>query len=81
MIPMRRNRKNPVQLDDFVYGLRNRTGRRLDTLRCSRRLATRQDKTADSYGSFIQLAVIRLWSCRGPDRDAQGRARSWSAGP
>jgi len=61
MIPARRNRKNPVQIDDFVYGLRNRIERCFNKLRCSRRLATRYDKTADSYLGFIHLASIRLW--------------------
>ncbi len=61
MIPARRNRKNPVQIDDFVYALRNRIERCFNKLRCSRRLATRYDKTADSYLGFIYLASIRLW--------------------
>lgn len=61
MIPARRNRKNPVQIDDFVYALRNRVERCFNKLRCSRRLATRYDKTADSYRGFIHLASIRLW--------------------
>lgn len=76
MIPVRRNRKHPVQIDDFVYGLRNRTEGRLDKRRCSRSLATRYDTTADSYVGFIYLASIRLWCCGGPDRDAQGRTRN-----
>lgn len=61
MIPARPNRKHPVQIDDFVYGLRNRIERCFNKLRCSRRLATRYDKTADSYLGFIHLASIRLW--------------------
>lgn len=61
MIPARRNRKNSIQIDDFVYALRNRIERCFNKLRCSRRLATRYDKTADSYLGFIHLASIRLW--------------------
>jgi transposase len=61
MIPARRNRKTPVQIDNFVYGLRNRIERCFNKLRCSRRLATRYDKTADSYLGFIHLASTRLW--------------------
>ncbi|WP_373491520.1 transposase, partial [Parasphingorhabdus sp.] len=30
-------------------------------LKNARRLATRYDKTADSYLGFIQLVAIRLW--------------------
>ncbi len=40
MIPARRNRKNPVQIDGFVYALRNRVERCFNKLRCSRRLAS-----------------------------------------
>ena len=54
MIPARRNRKTPVQIDDFVYRLRNRIEPCFNKLRCSGGLATRDDKTADSY-----LASIR----------------------
>lgn len=61
MIPPRKNRKTPVQIDDFVYALRNRIERCFNKLRCSRRIATRYDKTADSYLGFIHLASIRLW--------------------
>lgn len=62
MIPARVHlSKKPVQIDDFVYGLRNRIERCFNTLRGSRRLATRYDKTADSYLGFIHLASIRLW--------------------
>ncbi len=60
MIPAHRNRKNPVQIDDFVYGLRNRIERCFNTLRGSRRLATRYEKTADSYLGIIHLTSIRL---------------------
>jgi transposase len=61
MIPARRNRRNPVQIDGFIYALRNRVERCFNKLRCSRRLATRYDKTAHSYLGFIHLASIRLW--------------------
>jgi transposase len=60
MTPARRIRKNPVQIDDFIYALRNRIERCFKKLRCSRRLATRYDKTADSYLGFIHLVSIRL---------------------
>ncbi|WP_453972229.1 transposase [Amorphus sp. MBR-141] len=48
MIPAGRNRKNPVQIAGLVYALRNRVEHCFNKLRCSRRLATRYDKTADS---------------------------------
>ncbi|MGF1607388.1 MAG: transposase, partial [Rhodothalassiaceae bacterium] len=32
------------------------------TLKCSRRLATRYDKTSESYLGFIQIAAARIWT-------------------
>lgn len=61
VIPGRKNRKVPVPVDDFVYSLRNQVERAINKLKCSRRLATRYDKTADSYLGFIHLTSVRLW--------------------
>jgi transposase len=41
--------------------LRNRIERCFNRLKNSRRLATRYDKTAESYLGFVKLAAIRLW--------------------
>ncbi|PQA89604.1 hypothetical protein CW354_01690 [Marinicaulis flavus] len=59
--PARKNRKDPIQIEDFVYTLRNRIERCFNKLRSSRRLATRYDKSAESYLGFIHRASIRLW--------------------
>ena len=61
VIPGRKSRKVPVPVDDFVYSLRNQVERAINKLKCSRRLATRYDKTADSYLGFIHLISVRLW--------------------
>jgi transposase len=61
VIPARRSRKAPVPIDGFIYALRNRIERCFNKLKNSRRLATRYDKTADSYLGFIHIAAIRLW--------------------
>ncbi|CAO3417876.1 Mobile element protein [Azospirillum doebereinerae] len=62
MIPGRRNRKIPIPIDDHIYALRNRVERCFNKLKNFRRLATRYDKTADSYLGFVQIAAIHLWT-------------------
>ncbi len=61
IIPARRSRKQPVAIDGHIYALRNRIERCFNKLKNSRRLATRYDKTADSYLGFIHIAAVRLW--------------------
>ena len=61
VIPGRANRKQPIPIDAFIYALRNRIERCFNKLKCSRRFATRYDKTAASYLGFIQITAARLW--------------------
>ena len=61
VIPMRRNRKVQVQIDGYVYALRNLIERCFAKLKQSRRLATRYDKTSISYVAFVLIASTRLW--------------------
>jgi transposase len=61
IIPGKANRKIPIQVDGVTYALRNRVERCFNKLKCSRRFATRYDKTATSYLGFIQLIAARLW--------------------
>jgi len=61
IIPTRRHRKVQIQIDGFIYALRNRIERCFNKLKNARRLATRYDKTASSYRGFINIASIRLW--------------------
>jgi transposase len=44
-----------------MYSLRNLVERCFSKLKHSRRLATRYDKTADSFLGFVHVASIRLW--------------------
>lgn len=60
MIPMRKNRKMRKSVDMTIYTLRNMVERCFNKLKNSRRLATRYDKTADSFLGFIDVACIRL---------------------
>ena len=61
MIPMRKNRKVRKVVDMTIYTLRNMVERCFNKLKNSRRLATRYDKTADSFLGFIDITSIRLW--------------------
>jgi transposase len=61
IIPARRNRKVPIPIDGNIYALRNRIERCFNKLKNWRRLATRYDKTADSYLGFVLIASVRLW--------------------
>ena len=61
VIPAKRNRKVQPIIDGHVYALRNLIERCFSKLKHSRRLATRYDKTADSFLGFIRVASIRLW--------------------
>ena len=61
VIPPRRNRKNPVQVDGYIYALRNMVERCINKWKNARRLATRYDKTATSYLGFIEIVSARLW--------------------
>ena len=61
VIPMRSGRKMQAAIDQHIYGLRNRVERCFNKLKNSRRIATRYDKTADSYTGFLHIASIRLW--------------------
>jgi len=61
VIPPKRNRKVQPVIDGYIYALRNLVERCFSKLKHSRRLATRYDKTADSFLGFVLIASIRLW--------------------
>ena len=61
IIPSKRNRTIPRDVDRHLYALRNLVERCFSKLKHSRRLATRYDKTAGSYLGFVLVASIRLW--------------------
>ena len=62
MIPTKRNRLIQLPVDAAIYALRNIVERCFNKLKNAPRLATRYDKTADSYLGFIHIASIRLWT-------------------
>jgi len=61
MIPTKRNRLIQLPVDPAIYALRNMVERCFNKLKNARRLATRYDKTADSYLGFVHIVSIRLW--------------------
>lgn len=60
-IPMRKTCKMRVGVDHALYRLRNMVERCFNKLKNARRVATRYDKTAESYLGFVDVASIRLW--------------------
>lgn len=61
VIPTKRNRRVQVPVDCAIYALRNRIERSINRLKNARRVATRYDKTAESFLGFVQLTAARLW--------------------
>ena len=61
VIPAKRNRKVQPVIDGHIYALRNVVERGFSKLKHSRRLATRYDKTANSFLGFVLVASIRMW--------------------
>ena len=61
VISMRKSRKLRVAVDRKLYRLRNLVERCLNKLKNARRIATRYDKTAESFLGFIDITSIRFW--------------------
>lgn len=61
IIPPRSNRTAPQHPDYRRYKDRNRVERMFGLLKRQRRIATRYDKTALSFASFLNIAAARLW--------------------
>jgi transposase len=61
VIPPNPVRTEPAPLDHGLYRLRNRVERLVNRLKQFRAVATRYDKTAESFLAFVQLAATRLW--------------------
>src|SRR3546814_18780999 len=70
VIPAKVNRRNPAPHDRTKYKWRNLIERLFNKLKNWRRVATRYDKTKESYLGFVALASVKLWikigraSCR-----------------
>ena len=60
MIPTKRNRLVQLPVDTAIYALRNMVERCFNKLKNTRRVATRYDKTAESFLGFIDITSIRV---------------------
>ena len=61
VIPAKSNRRVPIPHDRQKYRWRNLVERLFSKLKNWRRVATRYDKTRESYLGFDALASIKLW--------------------
>lgn len=61
VIPPRSNRKVKREYDRELYKQRNLIERAFNRLKRFRRIATRYDRKAVYYESFVYLAAILLW--------------------
>ena len=61
VIPSRKNRKEQREIDENLYKDRNKVERFFNRLKHYRRIATRYDKTAQNYLSFVYLASAMIW--------------------
>lgn len=61
VIPPKSNRIVQRQYDETLYKERNLVERLFNKLKQFRRVATRYDKTAESFLAFIHIAAAFLW--------------------
>ena len=61
VIPPKSNRITPRKYDKDLYKERNNIERMFGKFKHFRRVATRYDKLASSYMSFVMVAAIFLW--------------------
>jgi transposase len=61
VIPSRSNRLNPRTFDRHIYKSRNLIERFFSRIKQFRRIATRYDKLAKSFLSFVHLACAFVW--------------------
>lgn len=61
VIPPRANRTEDIPYDKKLYRLRNLIERLVNKLKQNRRIATRYEKTAQSFLSMVMLGAILLW--------------------
>ncbi len=61
VIPSKSNRRERVPYDKAKYKWRNQIERLFNKLKNWRRVATRYDKTRESYLGFVAIAAVKLW--------------------
>ena len=61
VIPSKRNRKTPRDIDPHLYKERHLVENFFCKIKRYRRVATRYDKTAANFLGFVLFAAIRVW--------------------
>ena len=61
VIPAKKNRRTPIPHNHQRYRWRNLIERLFNKLKNWRRVATRYDKTEESYLGFVAIASVKLW--------------------
>lgn len=61
VIPSTRSRRTPIPHDTTLYRMRNCIERCFAKLKYFRRIATRYDRLASHFLSFIHLAAAMIW--------------------
>ena len=61
VIPAKSNRRDAIPHNKAKYKWRNQIERLFNKLKNWRRVATRYDKTKESYLSFVAIAAVKLW--------------------
>jgi len=61
VLPVMPMRKRRIGVDRSLYRLRNLVERCFNKLKNARRVATRYNKTAESFLGFIDITPTRLW--------------------
>ncbi len=61
VIPTKSNRRQPIPQDKAKYKWRNQIERLFNKLKNWRWVATRYDKTKESYLGFVAIAAVKLW--------------------
>jgi len=61
VIPAKSNRREPIPHDREKYRWRNLVERLFNKLKNWRRIATRYDKTKESYLGFVSLVSVLQW--------------------
>ena len=60
-IPPKSNRKDPICFSKHLYRARSRVERFFNKIKQYRRIATRYDKTAESFLAALKLVAVRIW--------------------
>src|SRR3546814_21032479 len=79
VIPAKSNRRTPIPHDRAKYRWRNLIERLFSKLKNWRRVATRYDKTAESYLGFVTIASVKRSEERRVGKECVSTCRSrWS---